>query len=190
MIDYTALLPYCNTERQTETITALAASSTQKEAAVKLGIHIRKARETLARVRRTAATRGYSPDHDMTHPVPVSHVVKGVSTLYADDGSVKQQWVKTNLTVQSQEEALRAFVDGLMDDLPEYAPLPAKPLTNLPEQLTAIVIGDAHIGMKVSNSRNKGEGEWSLEIAEAVTVGAVHDLVRATVRHSFTTGFR
>ena len=180
MIDYQALLPYCITQRQTETITALVNSSTQKEAATALGIHDRKVRETLTRVRRTAATRGYSPDHDMTHAAPESHVVKGVSTLYADDGTVKQQWVKTNLKKESQEESLRAFTDGLMEDLPKYVPLPTAPLEKLPEQLTAIVIGDAHVGMQVSNSRNKGEGEWTLEIAEAVTLGAVHALIKAT----------
>jgi len=179
MIDYKALLPYCITQRQTETITALLNSSTQKEAAAKLGINDRKVRETLARVRRTAATRGYSPDHDMTHASPESHVVKGVSTLYADDGTVKQQWVKTNLNQQSQEESLRVFVDGLMEDLPAYTPLPVKPMGDLPKHLTAYVIGDAHIGMKVTKERN-GDSDWDLEIAERVTVGAIEKLIHAT----------
>jgi len=179
MIDYKALLPFCITKRQTETINALASASTQKEAATVLGIHERKVRQTLARVRLTATTRGYSPDHDMTHASPLGTVVKGVSTLYADDGTVKQQWVKTNLSAQSQEESMRAFVDSLMEDLPTYTPLPVRPVKNLPQHLTAYVIGDAHIGMKVTKERNK-DADWDLEIAERVTVGAIEKLIQAS----------
>jgi len=179
MIDYKALLPFCITQRQTETINALASASTQKDAATVLGIHERKVRQTLARVRLTAATRGYSPDHDMTHASPLGTVVKGVSTLYADDGTVKQQWVKTNLSAQSQEESMRAFVDSLMADLPTYTPLPVRPVKNLPQHLTAYVIGDAHIGMKVTKERNK-DADWDLEIAERVTVGAIEKLIQAS----------
>lgn len=179
MIDYKALLPFCITKRQTETINALVSASTQKDAATVLGIHERKVRQTLARVRLTAATRGYSPDHDMTHASPLGTVVKGVSTLYADDGTVKQQWVKTNLSAQSQEESMRAFVDSLMEDLPAYTPLPVRPAKNLPQHLTAYVIGDAHIGMKVTKERNK-DADWDLEIAERVTVGAIEKLIQAS----------
>lgn len=179
MINYKALLPFCITKRQTETLNALVNSSTQKKAASTLGINERKVRETLSRVRRTAATRGYSPEHDMTHTSPESHVVKGVSTLYGDDGAVKQQWVKTNLNQQSQEEAMRSFVDSLIEDLPTYKPLSVKPVTDLPKHLTAYVIGDAHIGMKVTKERN-GDSDWDLEIAERVTVGAIEKLVQAS----------
>jgi len=92
---------------------------------------------------------------------------------------VKQQWVKTNLKKESQEESLRAFTDGLMEDLPKYVPLPTAPLEDLPKHLTAYVIGDAHIGMKVTKERN-GDSDWDLEIAERVTVGAVEKLIKAT----------
>ena len=179
MIDYKALLPFCITERQTETITALLNSLTQKEAATKLGINDRKVRETLARIRLTAAKRGWSPEHDMTRPCPDTHVVKGVSTFYDEDGLPIRQWVKSDLKKESQEAALQSFADALMEDLPKYTPSVIQPLTKLPKHLTAYVIGDAHIGMKVTKERN-GDADWDLEIAERVTVGAIEKLIHAS----------
>jgi hypothetical protein len=179
MIDYKALLPFCITERQTETITALLNSLTQKEAATKLGINDRKVRETLARIRLTASKRGWSPEHDMTRPCPDTHVVKGVSTFYDEDGLPIRQWVKSDLKKESQEAALQSFADALMEDLPKYTPSVIQPLTKLPKHLTAYVIGDAHIGMKVTKERN-GDADWDLEIAERVTVGAIEKLIHAS----------
>jgi predicted phosphodiesterase len=87
--------------------------------------------------------------------------------------------VKSDLKKESQEAALQAFADALVDDLPKYKPLPTKPLTDTPQALTAYVIGDAHIGMKVTKERN-GDSDWNLEISERVTVGAIEKLIQAS----------
>jgi hypothetical protein len=167
------------TTRQAEIIDAVLKHGSQRKAAKALGINSRGLERMMKRVRQSASRQGWSPDHDMIHIAPDTHIVKGVSTFYNEDGRPIRQWVKTDLKKQNQEAALQAFADALMEDLPKYKPLPYKPIKDLPEQLTAYVIGDAHIGMLATNSRNRGDGEWNLEIAERVTLGAVEKLIKA-----------
>ena len=168
-----------STARQCEIIDAITKAGSQSKAALSLGISQRNLYRTLKRAKDSASVRGWAPEHDMTHPVPATHVVKGVSTFYDQDGKPVRQWVKSDLKKQDQEAALQAFAEGLIEELPKYKPLPIKPLTELPKHLTAYVIGDAHIGMKVTKERN-GDSDWNLEIAERVTVGAIESLIKAS----------
>ena len=169
-----------STVRQCEIIDAVIEAGSQSKAALELGISQRNLSRALKRSRDSASARGWSPEHDMTHPVPNTHVAKGVSTYYdMQTGEPLRQWVKSDIKKQNQEDALQSFAEGLVEDLPKYVPSPVKPLTELPEHLTAYVIGDAHIGMKVTKERN-GDSDWDLEIAERVTVGAIEKLVNAS----------
>lgn len=168
------------TTRQCEIIDAVVEHGSNGKAAEALGIDKRGLIRTLKRAKDIASKQGWSPDHDMTHVVPDTHIVKGVSTFYDEFGAPIRQWVKSDLKKEAQEDALQSFADGLMEELPKYEPLPYTPITDLPEQLTAYVIGDAHIGMLATTSRNRGEGAWDLEIAERVTIGAIDTLIRAS----------
>ena len=167
------------TKRQCEIIDAITEYGSQKKAAKALDINSRTLERSLQTVKRQASKRGWSPDHDMTHSVPSTHVVKGVSTFYDSEGKPIRQWVKSDLKKESQEAALQSFADALAEDLPKYTPLKNKPLTDIPQALTAYVIGDAHIGMRVTKERN-GDSDWNLEIAERVTVGAIEKLIHAS----------
>ena len=167
------------TERQCQVIDAIVEHGSQNKAAKALDINLRTLERSLQAVKRQAARRGWSPDHDMNQPCPDTHVIKGVSTFYDENGKPIRQWVKSDLKKQSQEDALQSFADALMQDLPKYKPTPYKSVKDLPEHLTAYVIGDAHIGMKVTAARN-GDADWDLEIAERVTVGAIEKLINAT----------
>ncbi len=102
--------------------------------------------EHVSRLKRKAARQGYAPEHDMIHTAPPTHLVKGVSTLYGDDGSVKQQWVKTDLQRQQLEEA---FLDAARAVAEEWKPRkPTKgPKDTDGESLTVYPLGDPHIGM-------------------------------------------
>ena len=167
------------TPRQCQIIDAIEKHKSQSKAASALGITQRCLERTLKRARDSASRRGWSPEHDMTHSVPDTHVVKGVSTFYDENSVPIRQWVKSDLKKQGQEDALQAFAEGLIQELPKYKPSPKKPMTELPEYLTAFVIGDAHIGMRVTKERN-GDSDWNLEIAERVTVGAIEKLIQAS----------
>ena len=168
------------TDRQCQIIDAVNKCGTQKKAAIYLKINPRTLARSLESAKKSAARQGWSPEHGMTHPVPDTHVAKRISTLRdTQTGTTTLQWVIADLKKQAQEDALQSFAEGLVDDLPKYTPLPIKPLAELPEHLTAYVIGDAHIGMKVTKERN-GDSDWDLEIAERVTVGAIEKLVNAS----------
>ena len=167
------------TESQCVVIDSVIKHGSNGKAAEALKMDKRGLIRTLKRAKTNAAKQGWSPDHDMVHSVPSTHVVRGVSTFYDELGTPIRQWVKSDLKKESQEAALQAFTDALIDDLPKYVPLPSKRRTELPEHLTAYVIGDAHIGMKVTKERN-GDSDWDLEIAERVTVGAIEKLIHAS----------
>ena len=168
-----------STARQCEIIDAVINTGSQAKAATLLGITYRCLTRTLKRAKDSASVRGWSPEYDMTHAVPATHVVKGVSTFYDENGVAIRQWVKSDLKKQDQEAALQAFAEGLTQELPKYTPEPYTPAKDVVEALTAYVIGDAHIGMKVTKERN-GDSDWNLEIAERVTVGAIESLIKAS----------
>mgnify|MGYP003634335577 CR=1 FL=1 len=168
-----------STPSQCRIIDAIIKHGSNSSAAKALNMNLRGLQRSIKRSKEVASKQGWSPSHDMTHSVPDAYVVKGVSTFYDGDGKPIRQWVKSDLKKQAAEDALQSFADGLIDELPKYEPAPYKAVKDLPKHLTAYVIGDAHIGMKVTKERN-GDADWDLEIAERVTVGAIEKLVKAT----------
>lgn len=126
-----------------EIIAALREHGTNKRAAAALGINIR----TLERRKATLAQRGYSPSHDMTHTVPEGFTVKGVSTLYGDDGAVKAQWVKSGQDAEQVRKMLEAFAAALADEVRGLAKPIKVPAKAMAESLSAYIIGDAHFGL-------------------------------------------
>ena len=150
------------TPSQCRVIDAIIEHGSASKAALAMGMDLRGLRRLLKRAKDNASKQGWSPDHDMTHIVPDTHVVKGVSTFYDENGVPIRQWVKSDLKKQAQEDSLQSFAEALTEELPKYKPLPYKAVKDLPKHLTAYVIGDAHIGMKVTKERN-GDSDWNLE---------------------------
>ena len=71
---------YAETDRQTELLRLRDQGYTVPEIAEQMGMSERNAFRMLQRVKQNAAKMGYSPEHDMTKPVPDGFVVSGVST--------------------------------------------------------------------------------------------------------------
>ena len=130
-MDYSDLKEFA-TARQCQVIDALQEHGSQSKAAKALDINSRTLERSLQAVKRQASRRGWSPSHDMTHSVPDTHVVKGVSTFYDEDSKPIRQWVKSDLKKQSQEDALQAFAEALAEELPKYKPLDIKPAKKPP----------------------------------------------------------
>lgn len=123
-----------------------------------------------------AARGGWSPDHQMVHPVAPGFQVKGTSTLYGDDGSVKSQWVKTTQDSERVREALEAAVHAMAEDLPKVTPRKAKGCWRT-DLMVGYPIGDPHIGM--SSWRAETGEDWDLQIARRVHCEAMAALVDA-----------
>ena len=147
MIDET-LFEFCITDRQKEILQAVIDEGGVTKGAKKIGVDKRWVFTTIAKIKKRASTKGWSPENDMYKTVPDGYVAKGVSTLYDDSGNVKVQWVKSQLT---QEDKLEAMTNALQDIVEISAGLSPKPQPKRrrisKDELATYLIGDAHLGM-------------------------------------------
>ena len=149
-------------ERQAEYVDAVNAHGSYTAAARVLGCTEFAVRSSLKRLQALAATRGYSPEHDMHHPVPDTHIAKGVSTLYDADGKVRMQWVKSAVDDAKWEAVKQAALEALAADIPRVAALPA-PTMVAKHLCNVYTLTDCHVGM-LAWPKETGEA-WDLPIA-------------------------
>lgn len=79
--------------------------------------------------------------------VPTGEFLKGTSTLYSNDGSIKQQWVKSDVP---KEHAMAAFQEAIAEMAKDITPLPkiAGPSKPTKEDLATVYISnDVHFGL-------------------------------------------
>jgi hypothetical protein len=143
------------------------------EAARRIGMN----RETLqGRVNRAReAIAAGTLDSDLATRVPEGHRVRGVSTLYNEEGTIKAQWVKTDVDPQRVAEAREAAIQALAADIPRVAPLPAPDYT-LADLLALYTLTDGHVGMLAWH--REGGQDWDLQIAEDTIVGCFAETIR------------
>jgi hypothetical protein len=172
------LLQYCDTARQAEIIQAVIDEGSNNKASFKLGIARQTVDETVNKVKRKAAIKGWSPQHDMVRPVPDAFVVRGVSTYYNKDGKPSGQWVKSRLDDSKIEEVIRDFVESLAQDIKGLSPLTQAPTINNYSLMCVYPMGDPHFGM-YAWWQDAGD-DFDLDIAERLTCGAVDRLIQSS----------
>lgn len=127
-----------------EILAAVTEHGSNRKAAKALEIDARWIDRRMKRM----ALRGHSPDHDMTHTVPDGFTVKGVSTLYREDGTVAQQWVKSTADQERQTAMMQEVIALLQEDVRGLAkPIAKSVKATLDRSLSAYMIGDAHFGL-------------------------------------------
>lgn len=157
------LLKYCNTDNQKAILKDYLELGSYKLVAEKNGLNKSTVGEAILNIKKRAAKKGESPEHNMIHAVPDPFQVKGVSTMYGPDGEVKAQWVKSTLDNDKREEILRAALEAMKEDIPRVESTPAPPHCN--ENLcTAYTLSDYHFGA-LAWPEETGEA-WDLKIAE------------------------
>lgn len=114
-----------------------------------------------------AALKGYSPDHQMVHPVAPGFLVKGVSTLYNDEGGVSAQWVKTTADQEAQRQMVEAAARAFATKIPRERPRPA-PARTVADLCNVYVLTDYHLGMLAWGEETGTD--WDTTIAEAMLV--------------------
>lgn len=170
------LLSYA-TPRQQEYLNALKAAGSVPKAAQQLGVARSTLERSLRHLKARAASRGHSPQHDMTHVVPEGYRVKGVSTYYDNDGKVRGQWVKSKADDAAREQMLRDAYEVLAADLPKVAPM--QPLERcISDLITLYTLTDCHVGM-YSWADETGD-DWDLDIAEQTLLGCFVEMIKAT----------
>lgn len=175
--DLNTLLGYARTEKQEQIIEAVIENGSGRKAAEALGMSKSAVNDTLNRVRKYAASKGYSPANSMTNEVPKSYNVKKVSTLHDKDGGVTAQWVIAEPEKVSIDEAVKAAMDIYKNELPVFKQV-VPPKESNDELLTTYVTNDLHLGALVAKSET-GENN-NLEIGVEQSKRAIEHLVTST----------
>jgi hypothetical protein len=164
------------TVRELEYLEAVDKHGSQRAAAKALKVDGKTLRAALQRVKARAASKGYSPEHDLTRTVPDGYKVKGVSSLYVD-GKLSSQWVKSTADEDRRQELIRAAYEAMAQDLPCLPPVQVP--VNLSKNLaTLYTLTDSHVGMLAW--AKEGGADWDLSIAEATLVGCFAQMVNAS----------
>lgn len=168
------------TESQARYIDAVNEHQSMGAAAKALGVNRSTVRDAVQQVKKKAAIFGFSPEHDWTHPIPETHVAKGVSTYYPTpkdkDGKSTGpgQWVKADLRQEAYNEMVKAAIGEFLKDI-EPVQAPPAPLDFQSDIIPWIQIGDAHIGM-LAHAAETGEN-FDLKIAERELCAAISILI-------------
>jgi hypothetical protein len=94
-----------------------------------------------------AAIVGYAPSVGMVHPTVSPFIVKGVSTFYNEKGELAGQWVKTKVDDELREEAIKAAISALCEDVERAKPTAAP--KGVSEKLCNLfTMTDCHVGMR------------------------------------------
>lgn len=176
--DLDALLPWAS-DHQKQIIADLDRLGSANAVARERGCHHSSISKSVQRLRVRAAMAGFSPKHDMTRSVPEPFVVKGVSTYYDSEGKARGQWVKSRLSDDAFQEAIREAVAALSADIPRAAPVLA-PEAAASKLCNLFTVTDYHVGM-LSWGKESGD-DWDLRIAEDTLTKAFDHLVAASPR--------
>ena len=173
------LVDYAKTERHREAMQVWEeCGRNSARAAGVLGISQSTMRDYVSITKNTAAAAGYSENWDASRHVPEGEMVIGRSIYTADDEGNKA-WLKTRrtMTEAARDKALQSFVDGLTKGVKPYKPK-AKPKIKkfATDLLPAIVIGDAHFGMR-ADARETKVRDYDTKIASNDMLAAVDYLV-------------
>ena len=169
-----ALFEYA-TARQAQVLKAIQSEGSCQAAASALGVDRSYPAKIVAALEKKAALKGYSPRHDMTHPVPDGFAVRGVSTYYDEEGKVRGQWVKSSADEERRWELLKEAVEALSQDVKGLAPLTPIPAQSCADLLTVIPMGDPHFGM-YAWAQEAGEN-FDTDVARKLTLAAVDRLL-------------
>ena len=167
------LKAFCRSERQTEILEALIVAGSYKEAGRAVGVHPEQIRRAVRRVERTAYWQNYSGDdaHDMKHPIPETHYLKGLSTYYGKDGSVSGQWVKTNAKIQDMLEGIREFATGLGEINAGAFKKVKPPKQTDKDLLTVYPLADLHLGMLAWSAETREDYDTAIA-SDALNIAA------------------
>jgi hypothetical protein len=140
-----------------------------RKASRELGVNHKTLEAAIKRLRRRAAEKGYSPEHDMTRTVPEGFKVKGVSTYYNAEGKPSGQWVKSSADEQRRHEIQLEAIEALKEELPRVDLPPPAIMHRNDDLMNVYVITDYHIGM-MADQDETGDADWDTKKSEQLFV--------------------
>ena len=164
---YEYLREFANIGREQEVLDALLQTENQKRAGKLINLSERQIRRYLTSMKKRAAMRGIAPEADMANRVAEGMSVRGVSTLYSQDGDVKAQWVKSQASPLNNVEIVQEMHESFASSLPrEKAVKPPKAVND--DLLSLYVLTDYHLGMLAWGEETGAD--WDIKIAEDLLV--------------------
>ena len=166
------LLEFCETEAQTRNVEAFISEGSVRGAAEKLGLNRNTIKQSLLIVEAAAALKGMGSG--LNYPIAPGFKLKGFSA-YAKDANGNPTWYKADRDKAAENEAHLKFIEGLASKIK-----PAKgtkvPKVGTDQLASAIIFGDAHLGMLASAIETLGD-DHNLETGTADIRAAIDYLV-------------
>lgn len=162
------------TVRQLEIMDAIEQHGSYAKASKAMALSSGTVGNTISLLKAKAARQGWSPEHDLTHPVAPGQILRGASTLYRD-GKAVLQWVKSSANHDAMEATMREFALTLAQDVKGLAPSIPKPKHANSDLMVVVPMGDPHFGM-YAWWEDAGDN-FDLDIAEKLTCGAIDRLI-------------
>lgn len=165
------------TPAQAQYIEAVNEHGSGRKAAQALGVAKSAINAAITRVKKVAAMSGYSPEHDLVHPIAPGQVLRGASTYYNKDGKPTAQWVKTRTDDAAFADMMREFAIGLAEEVKGLAKITLPPTYSDDDLMCVVPMGDPHFGMHAW-WQDAGD-DFDLKKAEDLTCGAIDRLIAA-----------
>jgi len=167
-----SLLDYCTTERQREVITLHEEGLGYQRIADRLKTITKwGVRDIVKNVKGKAAMRGHSPENDYLHTVPEGFVLRGVSTLYNDEGKPVSQWVKSASDKEAQFQMMIERIELACEGIKPWKPVKTPKVVE-DDLLSLLVITDFHLGSYC----------WGQETSEDYDTNMARDLFLSSVK--------
>ena len=167
-----SLLDYCTTERQREVITLYEEGLGYQRIADRLKTITKwGVRDIIKNVKGKAAMRGHSPENDYLHTVPEGFVLRGVSTLYNDEGKPVSQWVKSASDKEAQFQMMIERIELACEGIKPWKPVKTPKVVE-DDLLSLLVITDFHLGSYC----------WGQETSEDYDTNMARDLFLSSVK--------
>ena len=99
--------------------------------------------------------------------IPEGQQLKGISSLYDGDGTLKSQWVKTNVEANKQLDSFKNAIKALKKNIPQVKPKKS-PKGSVKDLLSTYIITDYHLGCLAWEGET-GEA-WNTKHAENMLV--------------------
>jgi hypothetical protein len=172
------LKEFCSTDRQREFLDAINECGSVAKASRAVGTSPARIHETLKVIKVRAAAKGYDPERDLTRPVGESQLLAGASTLYGEDGQIRLQWVKSMPEKEAAiRDKLKDYAEALTAEMTQFVPHESQPvLCNDPDLLSAIFMGDAHVG-QYSHAPETRQADFDTNLATSQIRDAVDYLI-------------
>lgn len=125
----------------------------------------------IRRLRKLAESKGYSPEHDMTHTVPDSFQVSRVSTYHKATATRPAAWVQSRPLGMGLDDFV-ARCDERLAAFKRFDPIPPPPVVTDAAKFTNFLgLFDLHIGEKISCV--DPAGRWDIATAKRTIKAAV-----------------